>query len=158
MMIHRVQRFVPPRLRAVGVEVNGSNGCVTRLLTRAAIPWGDRKAAISTAQPVLRRLRPAVPPGTVYFALPQRMPILTIQLYRLKAEYWVGAQSWVGARSMPLGAASVGAAAPRFLRNSYGGGILFLIPRLWPGASCHKKSPRITNVSLNRLSTPTSQT
>ena len=60
-------------------------------------------------------------------------------------------------RSMPLGAASVGAAAPRFLRNSYGGGILFLIPRLWPGASCHK-SPRITNVSLNRLSTPTSQT
>ena len=121
---------------------------------------GKRKAA-ENKNPhsrILRRLRPAVPPGTVYFALPQRMPILTIQLYRLKAEYWVGAQSWVGARSMPLGAASVGAAAPRFLRNSYGGGILFLIPRLWPGASCHKKSPRITNVSLNRLSTPTSQT
>ena len=111
-MIHRVQRFVPPRLRAVGVEVNGSNGCVTRLLTRAAIPWGDRKAAISTAQPDSS----APPPGGTArhrFALPQRMPILTIQLYRLKAEYWVGAQSWVGARSMPLGAASVGAAAPR---------------------------------------------
>ena len=36
------------------------------------------------------------------FALPQRMPILTIQLYRLKAEYWVGAQSWVGARDQCL--------------------------------------------------------
>ena len=30
------------------------------------------------------------------------MPILTIQLYRLKAEYWVGAQSWVGARDQYL--------------------------------------------------------
>ena len=130
------------------------------LYTARPSPGGKRKAAANKFphSRILRRLRPAVPPGTVYFALPQRMPILTIQLYRLKAEYWVGAQSWVGARSMPLGAASVGAAAPRFLRNSYGGGILFLIPRLWPGASCHKKSPRITNVSLNRLSTPTSQT
>ena len=69
---------------------------------RAAIPWGDRKAA---QNPYSSALRPAVPPGTVYFALPQRMPILTIQLYRLKAEYWVGArgaQSWVGARDQCL--------------------------------------------------------
>ena len=69
--------------------------------TRAAIPWGDRKAAKSTAQPDSS----APPPGGTArhrFALPQRMPILTIQLYRLKAEYWVGAQSWVGARDQCL--------------------------------------------------------
>ena len=127
--------------------------------TRAAIPWGDRKAAISTAQPDSS----APPPGgTARHRLlclasedahPDH-PTLPAQSRILGRCTILGRRS----RSMPLGAASVGAAAPRFLRNSYGGGILFLIPRLWPGASCHKKSPRITNVSLNRLSTPTSQT
>ena len=162
MMIHRVQRFVPPRLRAVGVEVNGSNGCVTRLLTRAAIPWGDRKAAICTAITAgffgasARRYRQAPFCLASEDAHPDHptLPAQSRILGRCSRCAILGRRS----RSMPLGAASVGAAAPRFLRNSYGGGILFLIPRLWPGASCHKKSPRITNVSLNRLSTPTSQT
>ena len=74
------------------------------LYTARPSPGGKRKAAANKNphSRILRRLRPAVPPGTVYFALPQRMPILTIQLYRLKAEYWVGAQSWVGARDQYL--------------------------------------------------------
>ena len=103
----------------VGANLANRGGCFGRgtslgFLRRTGYPkTSGFGPLLGVCRGILRRLRPAVPPGTVYFASPQRMPILTIQLYRLKAEYWVGAQSWVGARSMPLGAASVGAAAPR---------------------------------------------
>ena len=159
-MIHRVQRFVPPRLRAVGVEVNGSNGCVTRLLlTRAAIPWGDRKAD-KHRQPDSS----APPPGGT-----ARHRLLCLASEDAHPDHpTLPAQSRILGRCAILGRRSINASGCRvrgccsaqvgFSEILYGGGILFLIPRLWPGASCHKKSPRITNVSLNRLSTPTSQT